>query len=127
MHVTHVLSDASDEVERRLGDREGVAGIEANSEAAGRLAKLAKFVAAEVLVVLDRENSAFVGRARTAVAERGANLGDELLPLVAKRVTIAAEHRGQSVTDDLGVEKARRTERALERTHRQAGADDGNH
>src|SRR6202050_4452637 len=108
MHVTHVLSDASDEVERRLGDREGVAGVEANSEAAGRLAKLAKFVAAEVLVVLDRENSAFVGRARTAVAERSANLSDELLPLVAKSVTIAAEHVGQAVANDLGVEKARR-------------------
>ena len=80
----------------------------------------AKFVAAEVLMVFDRQNSAFVGRARTAIGERGANLSDELLPLVAKRVTIAAQNRRQPMANDLGVENASRTQRALERTHHQA-------
>ena len=74
MDVPHMRSDAADEIERRLGDREGVAGVETDAEAAGRLAKLDEFVAAEVLVVLDRQNSAFVGGARAAIGERGANL-----------------------------------------------------
>ena len=91
MHVAHMRSDAADEVERRLGDRKGVAGVETNTEPAGRLTKFREFVAAEVLVVLDRQNSAFVGRARTAIGKRGANLSDELFPFVAERVTIAAQ------------------------------------
>ena len=78
-------------------------------------------------MILDRQNSAFVGRARTAVGERGANLSDELFPLVAKRVTIAAQNRRQAMANDLGVEKAGRTQRALERTHHQPGADDRSH
>src|ERR1700733_212540 len=127
MHVPHVRSDAADEIERRLGDWEGVASIETDADAAGRLAKLAKFFAAEVLVILDRQNAAFVGRTRAAVGERGANLSDELFPLVAKRVTIAAQNGRQSVANDLGVEKASRAQRALERTHHQPGADDGRH
>ncbi len=92
-----------------------------------RLAKLGKFVAAEILMVLDRQNSAFVGGARTAIGERGANLGDELFPLVAKRVTIAAQNRRQSMANDLGVENASRAQRALERTHHQPGADNRSH
>jgi hypothetical protein len=115
------------EIERRLGDREGVASVETDTDPAGRLAKLAKFVAAEVLVVFDRHNTAFVGRARIAVGKRNANLSDELFPLVAKRVTIAAQQGRQSVADDLRVEKASGTQRALERTHHQAGADDWGH
>ena len=80
----------------------------------------AELVAAEILMILDRQHPAFVGGARTAIGERGANLGDELLPLVAKRVTIAAQHRRQPVADDLGVENAGRAQRALERPHHQA-------
>jgi hypothetical protein len=95
--------------------------------ATGRLAKLAKFVAAKVLVILDRQNSTFVGRARAAIGKRGANLTDQLFPLVAKRVPVAAQDRGQAMTDDRGVEKTGRAQRALERTHHQPGADDGNH
>ena len=86
-----------------------------------------ELVAAEILMVLDRQNSAFVGRARTALGERGANLGDELLPFVAERMTIAAQHRRQAMADDLGVENAGRAQRALERTHHQPGADDRRH
>ncbi len=91
------------------------------------LAKFDEFVAAEILMILDRQNSALVGRARTTVGERGANLGDKLFPLVAKRVTIAAQNRRQAMTDDLGVENASRAQRALEWTHHQPRADDRGH
>src|ERR1700722_7038136 len=127
VHVAHVRSDAADEIERRLGDRKRVAGVETNAEATCRLAKLAKFVAAEVLVIFDRHDSPFVRRARTAVGKRGAHLGDEIFPLVPERVTIAAQHGRQAMADDLRVEKAGRAQRALEWTHRQSRADDRIH
>ena len=119
--------DAAGEVERRLGDREGVAGIEADSDAPRALAKVRQLLAAEILMVFDRQRSAVVEGARPAVGERGPNLRDQLLPFVPERVAVAAEHRGQAVADDLGVERAGRAQRALERTHHQAGADDGRH
>ena len=119
--------DAADEVERRLGDRKCVAGVEADADTTGRLAKLAKFVAAEVLTILDRQNSALVGRARAAIGERNANLGDQLIPFVAERVTIATQHTRQPMTDNFRIEKARRTQRAFERPHHQPGADDRRH
>ena len=91
VHMPHVRSDMGHEIERRLGDRKCVARIETDAEATRRLAKFDEFIAAEVLVVFDRHDSAFVGGARTALGERGANFTDELFPLVAKRVTIAAQ------------------------------------
>ena len=127
MHVPHVRSDAADEIERRLGDRKRVAGVEANADAADRLAKFREFVTAKVLVIFNRQNSAFVGGARSAVGERCANLSDKFFPLLAQRVTIAAQNRGQAMSDDLGVKNAGRAQRALERTHHQPGADDRNH
>ena len=127
VHMPHVLSNAADEVERRLGDRKCVAGVETNADPAGRFAKFGEFVAAEVLMIFDRKDSAFVGRAGTAIGERGANLRHELFPLVAKRVTIAAQNRRQAMANDLGVENAGRTQCALKRTHHQPRADDGNH
>ena len=119
--------DTGDEIERRLGHGKCVAGVEADSDAARRFAEFRKFVAAEILMVLDRQNSAFVGRARATVGERGADLGDQLLPFLAKRVTIAAQDRRQAMADDLGVENAGRAQRALERAHHQPRADDRSH
>ena len=104
MDVPHMRGDAAREVERRLGDRERVAGVETNADAARRLAKFRELVAAEILMVFDRQNSAFVERARPAVGERGANISDELLPFFAERMAIPAKHRGEAIADDLRVE-----------------------
>ena len=120
MDVAHMRGDAAGEVERRLGDREGVAGVEANSNAAGALAKVRQLVAAEILMVFDRQRPAFVERARPAVGERGANIRDQLLPLFPERVAVAAQHRGQAVADDLGVERAGRAQ-ARSRTDPSSG------
>ena len=106
MHMGHVGGDPTGEVERRLRDGKGVAGVEADADAARFLTKSDQFVAAEVLVVLDRQRPAFVGGARSAVGERRPHIGDQCLPLFAERVAVAAKHSRQAVAYDLGVENA---------------------
>src|SRR5580704_2804680 len=106
MHMGHVGGDPTGEVERRLRDGKSVASVEADADAARFLTKSDQFVAAEVLVVLDRQRPAFVGCARSAVAERRRHIGDQRLPLLAERVPITAKHSRQAVAYDLGVENA---------------------
>src|SRR5271165_700375 len=109
------------------GDGKRVAGVVADADAARLLAKGDELLAAEVLVVLDRQRPTFVERARSAVGERRPHIGDQRLPLFAERVAVAAKHGCQAVTYDLGVEKAGRSERALEWAHHQARTDDRRH
>src|SRR6516225_3972157 len=119
--------DAKREIERRLSDREGVAGVEADSHALVRLAELDQFVAAEILVVLDRKNPALVECARTALRERAANGGDKFAPAGSERMAIAAKNRGQTIADRCRAERAGGTQRALERAHCEPGANDRRH
>src|SRR5271166_4901788 len=125
MDVPDMRRDPTDEVERRLGHRKGVAGVEANPYAARLVTKGDELSAAKILMIFDSKNPAFVKGARPAIGKRRSNAGDELCPFVAERVAIAAEHRRQTVADDAGVENSSRAQRAFERTHHQARADDG--
>src|SRR5271166_841046 len=127
MDMGHVRGDAAGEIERRLGDRERVAGVEADPDAARRIAERSKLLAAEILVVLDGQRPALVGGARTVVGERAVHAGDELLPFFAERMAVAAEHRRQSAADNLRVEEARGAQRAFKRTHHEAPAHDRRH
>ena len=90
MDVPHMRGDAAGKVERRLGDRERVAGIEADSNARRALTKVRQLVAAEILMIFDRQRSAVVECARPAVGERGANTGDQLLPFLSERMAVPA-------------------------------------
>ena len=48
--------DAAGEVERRLGDRKRIAGVEANSDAANGFAEVDELVTAKILMVFDRQD-----------------------------------------------------------------------
>ena len=111
--MPHVRSDAADEIERRLGDRERIAGVETNAKAASRLAESGELVAAEVLMILNRQDPAFIRGARAAVGELSANVSDQLFPLVAERVTIPAQDCRQAMTNDFGVKNAGLAQSAL--------------
>src|SRR6185437_8393990 len=70
MHVAHMRRDARVEIHRRLDDREGVAGIDANTDAAGLLAEAGEFVGAEILMILDRQHAPLVGDDGAILLER---------------------------------------------------------
>ena len=58
------------EIERRLGDREAVAGVVDDSDARPEfLAEGDQFAAGEILVVLDDDRQAFAFRSRRIVGE----------------------------------------------------------
>ena len=78
--------DARGEIQRRLGDRKRVAGVEADADAARLLAEGDQFVAAEILMVLDREHPALVGGARAIFGERLADARDQFASNVAERM-----------------------------------------
>ena len=59
MDVAHIGRDGAGEVERRLGHREGVAGVEDDADGGAEfVAERHQFAAGEILVVLDRRWSA---------------------------------------------------------------------
>ena len=116
--------DPTGEVERRLRDGKSVASVEADADAARFLTKSDQFVAAEVLVVLDRQRPAFVGCARSPVGERGPDIGDQRLPLLAERVPItAAQSMGRQRMTLASMRANRRAFQA--KAHHQARTDDG--
>jgi hypothetical protein len=127
MDVSEMRGDATGEVQRRLGDGEGVAHVEANADAAVGLAESDQLVGAEILMILDRELAALVRGARSIYRQRLADIANQLGPTGAKRVTIPAQHRRQSEPDRVRAERARGAHRAVERAHHQAGTDDGSH
>ena len=91
MHVAHMRRDARVEIERRLGDRKRVAGVDADADAARRLAEGDEFVAAEILMVLDRERQPFVGDARAVFGERLAH-AQRPTPAIRRRARARSPH-----------------------------------
>src|SRR6516225_2939894 len=100
--MAHMPGDAAREVERLLGDRKGVARIEADAEAAYLLAESDQLIAPEILVVLDREHAACIGSARPELSERSTYARHEFRPIGPERMPIAAQHPRQAEADGLG-------------------------
>ena len=126
--MAHEGRDAPGEVERRFGDRKGVAGVEADSDAARRLAEGASsslpkswwFSIASVV-----PSSAARGPRSASAAP---HLGDQLRPLRAERVRGRRTERSSGRSGSSRASRSlRRTQRAFERAHHQARADDRRH
>src|SRR5258706_295275 len=126
MCVAHARGYATGEVQRRLCDRESVAGVETNSYVVPCLgAEIQQLAAAEILVILDRDRYARTRRLAREVVQLGAYRGDQRRPLFALRRAVAAQHRGQRRADDFRIERNRRTDRTFVGLPRQTVADDG--
>src|SRR5258708_28381364 len=99
--MADIRRDPARERERCLADRKGVAGIKADADAGPRLlAEADQLLAAEILVILDRQPDAGSRGGRAVLLERGADIGDQLGPFRAPGIAIAAEHRGEADADD---------------------------
>ncbi len=127
MHVADMRRDAGIEVERRFRDRKRVAGVDADSNATRLLAEADKFVAAEILMILDRQHAPVISDDRPVLLQRGAHAFDQLRPLCSLRRTVTAQHGSEPATDRRRAERARGAQRALERPHHQPPADDWRH
>ena len=115
--------DPPREGKRRLADRERVARIVGDADAwSAELAERNQLVAAEILMVLDGEYPSLCRRTRPPFRQGRADRRVELVPLLARRIAVAAQDGGQGDTDRCRLKQARCPKGVVERTCHQKSA-----
>jgi hypothetical protein len=113
---------AARESNRIFADRKRIARVEDDADVvAERFTELEQFLAAEVLVILDREDQPRVGNLRRLPEQRRAGMRDHVVPARSQRRPASLEHRGQMKSDDRCANGPGAPDRVLQRLTRFVG------